>query len=240
MTGTVATPLQRGLQALAAARDDQVDEPVLGGQLGQLLAPAAGHERRSRPRAGRPRPRPRGDRGEHRVGVRRRATSRAARSRCPTSGTARPRRSSRWAAPRRRRRSTPSGTRTLRTSRPLGSRWPSITSPTGSGSAAIARTPAAIAATRSLVERQAVHQRVGEARSRARPPGRARWPRGSPPCGRCSASAIASQRRVLARGGRAGPARATRAWPRAQISATDGVWRPAGPVVRHRLYASTK
>ena len=45
--------------------------PVLGGQLGELLAPAAGDERRARPRAGRPpSAASRGDRGEHRVGVR--------------------------------------------------------------------------------------------------------------------------------------------------------------------------
>ena len=36
--------LQRRLQALAAARDDQVDALLLGRQLGQLLAPAAGDE----------------------------------------------------------------------------------------------------------------------------------------------------------------------------------------------------
>ena len=36
---------QRGLQPLPAARDDQVDDAVLGGELGQLLAAAAGHER---------------------------------------------------------------------------------------------------------------------------------------------------------------------------------------------------
>ena len=41
---------------------------------------------------------------------------------------------------------TPRGTRTLRTSSPFGSRKPSITSPAGSGSAAIVRTPSAIAA----------------------------------------------------------------------------------------------
>ena len=45
MTGTFATALQRLLQPLAAARDDQVDDALLAGQLGELLAPAAGHER---------------------------------------------------------------------------------------------------------------------------------------------------------------------------------------------------
>ncbi len=36
--------LQRVLEALAAARDDQVDAVLLGGELGELLAPAAGDE----------------------------------------------------------------------------------------------------------------------------------------------------------------------------------------------------
>ena len=36
--------LERRLQPLAAARDDQVDDALLGGQLGELLAPAAGDE----------------------------------------------------------------------------------------------------------------------------------------------------------------------------------------------------
>ena len=47
--------LERRLQALAAARDDQVDEAVLRGQLGELLAPAPGHEPDRARRAGRPR-----------------------------------------------------------------------------------------------------------------------------------------------------------------------------------------
>ena len=54
---------ERLLQALAAARDDQVDDAVLGRELGQLLAAAAGDEReRARRAARRPRrppPRPR-------------------------------------------------------------------------------------------------------------------------------------------------------------------------------------
>ena len=70
MTGTVATALERVLQALAAARDDEVDEAVLGRQLGQLLATAAGHERdRGLGQPGR-RDRLAGDGGEHGVGVR--------------------------------------------------------------------------------------------------------------------------------------------------------------------------
>ena len=64
--------LQRRLQPLAAARDDEVDDALLGGQLGQLLAPSAGHEHdRARGHAGLGRGL-RGDRGQHGVGVRRR------------------------------------------------------------------------------------------------------------------------------------------------------------------------
>ena len=64
--------LQRGLQPLAAAREDQVDDAVLRRQLGELRAPAAGdepdralgHARRHRGLGG--------DRRQHGVGVRRR------------------------------------------------------------------------------------------------------------------------------------------------------------------------
>ncbi len=96
--------LQRVLQALAAARDDQVDAVALRRQLGELLAPAAGHQAdaplgQARPR---PPPRSRSARAPRLSAPPRR--SRAARSRCPTSGTARPRRSSRSDAPRTRRR----------------------------------------------------------------------------------------------------------------------------------------
>ncbi len=44
MTGTVATACSAVLQALAAARDDQIDGVLLRGELGELLAPAAGDE----------------------------------------------------------------------------------------------------------------------------------------------------------------------------------------------------
>ena len=44
--------LERLLQALAAAGDDQVHQPVLGGQLRELLAPAARHQRTTRARQG--------------------------------------------------------------------------------------------------------------------------------------------------------------------------------------------
>ena len=61
--------LQRLLQALAAARDDQVDGVLLGRQLGQLLAPTAGHERHAA--LGEPGGDGRlgGDLGQRRVGV---------------------------------------------------------------------------------------------------------------------------------------------------------------------------
>ena len=61
--------LQRLLQPLATARDDEVDEAVLGGELGQLLAPAAQQRHRA---LGQPGRRLGGHRGEHGVGVRRR------------------------------------------------------------------------------------------------------------------------------------------------------------------------
>ena len=64
--------LQRGLQALAAAREDEVDDAVLRRQLGELLAPAAGDEAdRAVGHAGGARGLGR-DRGQHGVGVRRR------------------------------------------------------------------------------------------------------------------------------------------------------------------------
>ena len=56
----------------------------------------------------------------------------------------------------------------MRTSRPLGSRLPSTTSPTGSGSAAIARVPAAIAGDPRRVEREPVEQRRAQAAGAAR------------------------------------------------------------------------
>ncbi len=67
--------LQRLLQALAAARDDQIDGVALRGELGELLASAAGHE------ADAALGQPGGDGGlagdlrEHGVGVRRRSRS---------------------------------------------------------------------------------------------------------------------------------------------------------------------
>ena len=140
--------LQRRLQPLATARDDQVDHACLRGELAR-----APRDRRRRPapsrlRAARRRDRPRSPPRRAPRSNARPSRSRAAPPRCRTSGTARPRRSSRSGGPRRRPRSRPSGTRTLRTSSPLASRKPSITSPTGSGSATMSLTCRAIAAIR--------------------------------------------------------------------------------------------
>ena len=139
--------LERGLQALAAAGHDQVDQPLLGGQLGHLLAPPA----RRNPIAPSGRPAPDAASVASRPGRRwsaRPATSRAGRSRCPTSQPAPCSRWSRWAAPRRRPRPPRAG-RAPCARRAHGRRKPSMTSPTGSWSATIARTPSAIAATRA-------------------------------------------------------------------------------------------
>ena len=62
--------LERRLQALAAARDDEVHDAGLGGQLGQLLAAAAGDQRHRARRQARGGGGVGGDGGEHRVGVR--------------------------------------------------------------------------------------------------------------------------------------------------------------------------
>ena len=173
--------LQRRLQPLAAARDDQVDDARSGSP-----ARRAPRGRRRRPATIAPSGRPGGrgrlgrDRGEHRVRVRRGSSSRAARSRCPTSGTARRRRSSRSAAPRRRpRRRRAARGPCARRGRSAAAQ-PSITSPTGSGSAAILRDARGHRRDPCRVEREPVQQRGASARSRGRPRGRARWPRGSP------------------------------------------------------------
>ena len=72
MTGHGRDGLQRGLQPLAAAREDEVDDAVLRRELGELLAPAAGDEAdRAVGDAGLGR-RLGGDRREHGVRVRRR------------------------------------------------------------------------------------------------------------------------------------------------------------------------
>ena len=85
--------LQRLLEPLAAARDDQVDGVALRGELGELLASAAGDEAHAA--VGQPGGAGRlgGDLRERGVGVRSPRRSRAGRSRCRTSGTARRRRS---------------------------------------------------------------------------------------------------------------------------------------------------
>ena len=74
--------LQRRLQAFAAARDQQVDEPVLGGELGEALAAAAGEQLdRVLGQAGLGE-RLADDRGQRPVGALGVAASRAGRSRC--------------------------------------------------------------------------------------------------------------------------------------------------------------
>ena len=162
--------LERRLQTLAPARDDQVDDAALGRELGQLLATAA-----RRPAPTQPSGSPAAERRRRRRSPpaprwsARPSSSRAGRSRCPTSGTARRRRSSRSVAPRRRRRSRRAGTRTLRSP----GRWAAggRRSPRrqGRGSAAICATPSAIARDPRLVQAQAVEQRVAEARLARRP-----------------------------------------------------------------------
>ena len=134
----------RLLQALAAARDDQVDDALELRELGELLAAAAGHERERALRAA-PRPRrPRARSAPARRWSARPTRSRAAAPRCRTSGTARRRRSSRSGAPRRRPRSRPAGLE------PCGTRarWPGgrrrRPRRPDPGSAAIARVPSAI------------------------------------------------------------------------------------------------
>ena len=119
--------LQRVLQPLAAARDDQVDQPL-------LAWPARRAARARRPRAARPtrpaarrRPAPR---RSARPGTRSsspRCSSRAAPPRCRSSGRARRHRSSRSAAPRRPprpRRSAPASSRPRARSRASSPRPP--------------------------------------------------------------------------------------------------------------------
>ena len=78
---------------------------------------------------------------------------------------------------------TPSGTRTREISRPLGRVHCAATVPMGSGSWMMSSSPAAMAATRFVVEFQAIQQRRGQLpRARAAPdPGH--WRRGCRPCG---------------------------------------------------------
>ena len=155
MTGTVATAFERVLQALAAARDDQVDDAVLRRQLGQLLAPAAGDAARSRRRAA-PACVDRlgaiaGSTALEWVALRRPAQhDRVARLQAQRGAV------DRHVRPR----LVDDGDDAERHAHPahleaVGSRSPSITSPTGSGSAATARAPSAIAGERARVERAA-------------------------------------------------------------------------------------
>ena len=184
----------------------------LGRELGELVAVAARRAWRSRP-SGTPAPRRR----------RRRRSRRARRSSAPRArGPAQDDRVARLQAQRRgvdrdvRPRlvddgDTPSGTRTLRISRPFGRRKPSITSPTGSGSAAIARTPAAIAAIRRSSSVEPVEQRRRQAGLAAGLDVGARWPRGSRRVARLERGGDRLERGVLDRRCRASRARARRA-----------------------------
>ena len=136
--------------------------PSWVGELGQLLAAAAGDERERARRAARPPRRPRRRPRRARRWSAPPTRSRAARSRCPTSGTARRRRSSRSAAPRRRRRRRRAG----RAPCARRARWAAgsrrCTSPTGSGSAAIVAHAGGDRRDAALVERQPVQQRGRE------------------------------------------------------------------------------
>ena len=146
--------LERGLQAVAAAGDDQVDEGRAGGRARRAPRGRRRRPSRSCPRACRPRRPPP---GRCRRGSRwRRGPSsiRAGPRRCRSSGRGRLRRPSRSGAPRRRSRRRRSATRLCSSSMPLGSVFRSISSPTGSGSSMIASTPTAIASMRSGVSRR--------------------------------------------------------------------------------------
>ena len=69
ITGTVACSLSASFSALSPARDDQVDDAVLRGQLAQLVAVAAGDDRDRALGHARAGGRLGGDLREHRVGV---------------------------------------------------------------------------------------------------------------------------------------------------------------------------
>ena len=191
--------LERLLQPLAAARDDQVDAARLRRQLGQLLAPAAGDERHAALRQAlllaRPAPRPpRAPRWSAPP-----TRSRAARTRCPTSGTAPRRRSSRSAAPRRRppRRRAGRAPCAARARSPAARRR-SPRRPDRAAPRPVAR-PSAIPRDAVRVEPQPVEQRVAQPRLARRPPCRARWPRGSPACApRARPRSRAARRRACA------------------------------------------
>ena len=173
--------LERRLQPLAAARDDQVDQAVLGGELAQLVAVAAAPRSTRRPRVSRPRWPPPTPPGPARRSSAPPSTSRAARSRCPTSGRAPSSRRSRSAAPRRppppRRAARARGGRRgrSRAGARRSSRPPDRAAPRSS--ARRRRCPRAAA-------RRARAGRAGPsgAPPRGRPPCRARSRRGSPAC----------------------------------------------------------
>ena len=73
MTGNGGDALERRLEALATAGDDEINDPGLGGQLGQLVAVAAGDQRHGTGRQPGGGGRRGGDAGQDGVGVRGRA-----------------------------------------------------------------------------------------------------------------------------------------------------------------------
>ena len=162
MTGTLATALSAFFSPSPPARDDQVHQPLLGRQLPELLAAAAGKQRhRGRAATRSPPATPPPARPAPRSRSRPRST-RAAPPRCRSSGRARPRRSSRSAAPRRRSRSRPAAPAA---SAPAA-RSPASSSrrsrPPGPPARRSRAPPSAISAIRVLGQRQAVDQRLGQ------------------------------------------------------------------------------
>ena len=182
-----------------------------------------------------------GDRGEHRVGVRGASTSRAARSRCRTSGTARRRRSSRSAAPRRRRRRRRAARAPCATSRPLGSRQPSIDLADRVGQRGDRRARRR----RSRRSRAGVERAAGPAARRTSPASRAGLEVarvGLEDLGRARLERVGDrvQRRVLGRAA-SSRARATRARvacaARQSVGDRCGVWLPSA---RSRVAAESQ
>ena len=170
----------RLLQALSPARDDQVDDALELGELGQLLAPAAGHERQRARRAG-----PRASAASRAI---RASTSFecAARGRAAQQHRVAGLQAQRGGVDRDvRARLVDDGDHAQRDSNlaevePVG-QAPAVDDlahrvgqrgdrPRAVGDPAHPR----------LVERQAVHQARPRGRTNDRPRGRARWPRGSP------------------------------------------------------------
>ena len=205
---------QRRLQALAAARDDQVDQALLPGQLGQRVAPALDELDRALGRVlG-------GDRRQHRVGVRR--ARRAAQHDRVARLQAQRGRVDRDVRPR----LVDDGDDAERHAllahvEPVGQ--PEALDHLADrvaqrGDVAHLRGDRADA---RLVEHQPVEQRGATGRPRARPPCRARWPRRSRRPRASSASAIACSAASLAR--RVERRQAPRRGARGDADVGDGV-----------------